>query len=117
MESQLAERNNHLQSALTQSYSVQEGIDGLLRWLDVAEKNTNRVVNTPIAAKKEVLLELMQDQKVGFLGGGGRGCGVSWLMVYRDCGVLWFWEERPTKLTCPLKIQTTFNCMFHIFSS
>ncbi len=63
MESQLAERNNHLQSALTQSYSVQEGIDGLLRWLDVAEKNTNRVVNTPIAAKKEVLLELMQDQK------------------------------------------------------
>ena len=91
MESQLAERNNHLQSALTQSYSVQEGIDGLLRWLDVAEKNTNRVVNTPIAAKKEVLLELMQDQKVGFWAGPGgavvyRGLWCIVIVVYYGFG-------------------------------
>ncbi|XP_071483778.1 microtubule-actin cross-linking factor 1, isoforms 6/7-like [Diadema antillarum] len=63
MEAQLAERSNQLQSALTQSHSVQDSIDSLLRWLEQAEKNTNRVVNAPIIIRKEALLELIQDHK------------------------------------------------------
>lgn len=65
MEAKLAERSNQLQSALAQSHSVQESLDSLLRWVEQAEKATNRVLNASIIVKKETLLELMQEQKVG----------------------------------------------------
>ena len=64
MEAQLADRSNQLQSALTQSHSVQDGISDLLRWLDQAERKTNMVINTPVRVKKEALLEMLQEQKV-----------------------------------------------------
>ena len=65
MEAQLADRSNQLQSMLSQSHSVQDSIDNLQRWLEQAEKNTSRVVNAPIIIRKEALLELLQDHKVG----------------------------------------------------
>ncbi|PIK50368.1 putative dystonin isoform X1 [Apostichopus japonicus] len=64
MEAELAERSNQLQSALAQSHSVQESLDSLIRWLDQAEKATNRVLNASIIVRKETLLELVQEQKV-----------------------------------------------------
>ena len=68
MEGQLADRSNQLQSALTQSHSVQDGINDLLRWLDQAERKTNVVINTPIRVKKEALMEMLQEQKVRRVG-------------------------------------------------
>ena len=65
LESMIAERSNLLQTALTESHSVQEGLESLLAWLDTTETTLDRLQNrTSITLRKEPLNDQMQQYKV-----------------------------------------------------
>nr|XP_006813086.1 PREDICTED: dystonin isoform X1 [Saccoglossus kowalevskii] len=65
LETQAKDRNNALQTALTQSQSVQDGLDALLNWLDEFEpKVDNLEFHTPMIVQKEELRNIMQKQKL-----------------------------------------------------
>ena len=67
LESMIAERSNLLQTALTESHSVQEGLDSLLAWLDNTEATLDRLQNrTAVTLRREPLNDQLQQYKVGY---------------------------------------------------
>ena len=65
LEAMLTDRSNLLQTALTDSQTVQDGLDSLLRWLEEAEATLERLEDrTPISLRKEMLADVMQQYKV-----------------------------------------------------
>ena len=62
---QINDRLNNLQGALGRSRSVQDSLDGLLRWLDQAEKEAHIMdKGTVIKVEKEPLQECSQTCRV-----------------------------------------------------
>ena len=65
LETMIAERSNLLQTALTESHSVQDGLESLLAWLDTTESTLDRLQNrTSVTLRKEPLNDQMQQYKV-----------------------------------------------------
>lgn len=65
LEAMLTDRSNLLHTALTESQTVQGGLDSLLRWLEDTEATLNRLEErTPISLRKEHLADVMQQYKV-----------------------------------------------------
>ena len=65
LEAMLTDRSNLLHTALTESQTVQGGLDSLLRWLEETEATLNRLEErTPISLRKEHLADVMQQYKV-----------------------------------------------------
>ena len=65
---QIGERLSSLQAALGRSRSVQDSLDGLLRWLDKAEKEAHvQDKGTVIKVEREPLQECAQNCKVSAL--------------------------------------------------
>lgn len=59
------QRNQQLQSALTQSQDVQDSLDTLLRWLDDTERTVHKMEKgTVLIVKRDPLVENLQEQKV-----------------------------------------------------
>nr|XP_006815523.1 PREDICTED: dystonin-like [Saccoglossus kowalevskii] len=64
IESQVTDRCNVLQTALTESQGVQDGLDTLLTWSSDLHDRIEHLVATPVVVKKDPLTALSQQQKV-----------------------------------------------------
>ena len=65
LDTQIQQRNQQLQSALTKSQGVQDSLDSLLRWLDETERSVHRMEKgTILVVKKEPLVDNLREQKV-----------------------------------------------------
>ncbi|PIK37945.1 putative nesprin-1 [Apostichopus japonicus] len=59
------QRNQQLQSALTQSQDIQDSLESLIRWLDDTERTVHKMEKgTVIVVKRDPLVENLQEQKL-----------------------------------------------------
>ena len=67
LEGDIADRMMRLQKALTDCQSIQESLDGLLKWLEDKEKALLRMEKgMVIVVKKEPLVENLQEYRVSW---------------------------------------------------